>query len=128
MLRTAAMLRRQRAVAAAACFAQLVASGIALLFLTPDDRLLAAPMLCVALTATVYVLTLWARDGSPPVFEVGTLCMLAIAVYGMLPMVGFLLMHGQWDPFCDARLQHYAFVPAELGSFGWRYAVYAAVF
>ncbi|HSY52597.1 MAG TPA: hypothetical protein VLC46_27605 [Thermoanaerobaculia bacterium] len=105
-----------------------MASGVALLFLTPDDRLLAAPMLSIGLTATVYMLTLWARDGSPPVFEPGTLCMLAITVYGTLPLAGFLMMHGQWDPLCDGRLQQYPFIPAELGLFGWRYAVYAMAF
>jgi len=85
-------------------------------------------MLCIALTATVYMMTLWARDGSPPVFEPGTLCMLAITVYGMMPMASFLMMHGEWDPYCDGRLRAYPFIPAELGSFGWRYAVYAAAF
>jgi hypothetical protein len=127
-VRRAAAPGRRRAAAVATCFVQIVASGVTLLFLTPDDRLLAAPMLAIGLTATVYMLTLWARDGSPPVFEPGTLCMLAITVYGMLPMAGFLMMHGQWDPFCDGRLQNYPFIPAELGLFGWRYAVYAAAF
>jgi len=122
----AASRRRWRAFAA--CFAALVACVAALLFLSPDDRLLAAPMLSVGLTAMLYMLSLWARDGSPPVFEAGTLCMLAIAVYGVMPMVGFLMMHGQWDPLADGRLQSYPFVVSELGLFGWRYAVYAASF
>ena len=124
----AAAGRRRRAGAAAACFGMVAVCGVALLFLTPDDRLLAAPMLVIGLTAAVYMLALWARDGSPPVFEPGTLCMLAIAVYGMMPMAGFLMMHGQWDILTDGRLREYPFIPSELGLFGWRYAVYAASF
>ena len=76
-------------------------------------------MLVIGLTAAVYMLALWARDGSPPVFEPGTLCMLAIAVYGMMPMAGFLMMHGQWDILTDGRLREYPFIPSELGLFGW---------
>lgn len=127
-MRIVAAPRRRRAAAVTACLGLLLASGAALLFLRPDDRLLAAPMLSMGLTAAGYMLTLWARDGSPPVFEPGTLCMLAITVYGMLPMAGFLMMHGQWDRFSDGRLQNYPFIPAELGFFGWRYVVYSVAF
>ncbi len=127
-LRTPAAPKRRRAAAVAACLALLIASAVALLFLPPDDRPLAAPMLAIGMTATVFMMVLWSRDGSPPVFEAGTLCMLAITVYGTLPMAGFLMMHGQWDPLSDGRLQNYPFVIQELGLFGWRYAVYAAAF
>lgn len=121
-------MSRRRAAAAAVCLGQLAASVVAVLFFEPDDRLLAAPMLAIGLIATFYMMTLWTRDGSPPVFEPGTLCMLAITVYGMLPMAGFIQMHGQWDRFADGRLQNYAFIPSEIGMFGWRYVVYAAAF
>jgi hypothetical protein len=127
-LKTAAGPRRRRATALAVCVLLSVASAVALLLLSPDDRLLVAPMLVIGLTATAYILVLWARDGSPPVFEAGTLCMLAITVYGTLPMAGFLMMHGQWDPLADGRLQDYPFNISELGRFGWRYAAYGAAF
>jgi hypothetical protein len=127
-MRRSAAPSRRRFAAIATSLAAFLASAAALLFLKPEDRLLAAPMLAVGLTVTIYILVLWSRDGSPPVFEAGTLCMLSIAVYGMLPMAGFLMMQGRWDPFTDGRLQEYVFNPAELGLFGWRYAVYAAAF
>lgn len=106
----------------------LAACGAALLLMAPDDRLLAAPMFAIGLIAAAYMLLLWTRDGSPPLFEPGTLCMLAITVYGILPLAGFILMQRQWSPFCDSRLQEYPFIPSELGLFGWRYAVYAGAF
>ena len=106
----------------------MLAGGVALLLMSPEDRLLAAPMLAMGVTGTFYMLALWARDGAPPLFEAGTLCMLAITVYGVMPMAGFLAMQGQWDRVSDGRLQNYPFVVGELGAFGWRYAVYAASF
>jgi hypothetical protein len=127
-LTPAAALSRRRFGAASLCFLQLAASGAALFFVTPDDRLIVTPMLAIAWIATIYLLTLWARDGSLPLFEAGTLCMLAITLYGVLALAGFFLMHGQWDPFSDGRLRPYAFIPSELGLFGWRYVVYAATF
>lgn len=115
-------------IAFGTCFAQLAVSGVALLFFAPDDRVIAAPMLAIALTATFYMLSLWARDGYPPVFEAGTLCTLAMTVYGIMPLLGFVLMDGDWHPHADGRLQQYPFIPGELASFGWRYAVYSASF
>src|SRR4051812_47138249 len=63
-----AALGRRRFTAAWLCFLQFAASGAALWFVTPDDRPIVAPMLAIAWTATVYLLTLWARDGSLPLF------------------------------------------------------------
>src|SRR5262249_38572174 len=88
--------RRRRAVTV--WLLALIASVAALFLLDPAGRLMAAPAAAIALTTLLFVLVLWARDGAPPVFEAGLLCMLATAVYGTLPMAGFILMHGQWDP------------------------------
>jgi hypothetical protein len=108
--------------------AMIAASSTALLFVPHDDRVLAAPICALAIVGAGFVLTLWARDGVLPVFEVGTLCMLANVAYGGLALAGFYLMHGQWHRFADGRLQAYPFIPDELGMFGWRYVVYAASF
>src|ERR1051325_10781388 len=58
----------------------------------------------------------------------GTLAVLATAVYGMIPLAGFLMMHGDWERYSDLRLQQYAFDPFVLGRFGWGYVIYAAAF
>ena len=124
----AAVHRRRRLWAVLACLLVSLGSALVLLFLEPSVRILAAPAMAVAVTSTVFMMVLWTRDGSPPVFEAGTLCMLAISVYGTLPMVGFIMMDGQWDRFSDGRLFAYPFVASELAAFGWRYAVYAVSF
>ena len=129
VVRTRAVYRRRSPAAAlAACLFVTLASAVTLFLLEPDARALAAPMLAIAVTTTAFMMVLWSRDGWPPVFEAGTLCMLVITVYGTLPMVGFLMMHGQWDLYADNRLFAYPFNSSELGTFGWRYAVYAVSF
>lgn len=120
--------RRRRRAAVSACLLVSFVCAIVLFLLDPDSRALAAPAMAIALTTAMLMLALWVRDGSPPVFEGGALCALAITVYGTLPMVGFLMMHGQWDPFADGRLHAYPFVANELAMFGWRYALYAFSF
>jgi hypothetical protein len=120
--------RRTRVMATWITLLASLGSAATLFLFEGSDRILAAPMLAIALTAIVFVMVLWSRDCALSVFEAGTLAMLAIAVYGTMPLLGFLLMHGQWDPSADSRLSAYPFIPTELGAFGWRYAVYAIVF
>jgi hypothetical protein len=126
-LRDAGPLRR-RPTAVACNAVAMFAMAVTLFVLKPDDRVLAAPMLAIAEIVLLFVSVLWTRDGVPSVFEAGTLCVLATAVYGILPLLGFLLMHGEWYRNADGRLFAYAFVPSELGMFGWRYVVYTGSF
>lgn len=124
-----AVRAQRRRWGAGLLLAAMAAASITALLLAPhDDRVIAAPICALAIVGAGFVLTLWARDGVPPVFEAGTLCMLASVAYGGLALTGFYLMHGQWDPFSDGRLQAYPFIRGELGMFGWRYVVYAASF
>ncbi len=118
----------RRSIAIACNAVAVIAIAGALCLMTPDDRMLAAPMLAIAEIVFLFVSVLWARDGAPPVFESGTLCILATALYGIFPLLGFLMMQGQWYPNADNRLLGYAFVPSDLGMFGWRYVVYTASF
>ena len=119
---------RRRSIAIAYNAVALIAIAGALSLVKPDDRAIAAPMLAIAEILLLFLSVLWARDGVPPVFESGTLCMLATALYGIFPLLGFLLMQGQWYRNADSRLFAYAFLPSELGMFGWRYVVYTASF
>ena len=120
---------RRQWIAASVSIVALVAAAAAIVFrLAPEDRIIAAPMAAIAETALVFVAVLWSRDGILPLFEAGSLCMFANAVYGILPLAGFVMMHGRWDPYADLRIQAYPFIPAEIGAFGWRYALYTAAF
>ena len=120
-------IRRGR-VAAMANFLAVMAGTVILIFMSHDDRAIAAPMFALAAVSLVYVTILWTRDGEAPLFEVGTLLVLSTAVYGILSLVGFLQMHGAWDSFSDFRLQAYPFNASELGRFGWRCVIYLTTF
>jgi hypothetical protein len=120
-------IRRGR-VAAMTNFLALMASAVILVFMPHDDRVIAAPMFALAAVSLLYFTILWTRDGEVPLFEVGTLLVLSTGVYGILALVGFLQMHGAWDPFSDFRLQAYPFNPSELGRFGWRCVIYLTTF
>lgn len=120
--------RHRRRVSVVLGVLALVVMASAVQFLTVDDRPMAWPVVAIAIIVLAYVMVLWSRDGAVPVFDMGTLCMLAIGAYAIMPLAGFILMDGRWDISTDNRLFAYEFNPAELASFGWRYAVYAASF
>ncbi|HEY4641951.1 MAG TPA: hypothetical protein VII75_11455 [Thermoanaerobaculia bacterium] len=118
----------RRRVQAAAMNVLFVITALVILLLMPEERVLIAPALALCAIALWFLTTLWVRDGVPPVFESGTMWMLATAVYGTVPMIGFALMHGQWTEFSDSRLQQYDFNRAELARFGWDYVIYTVSF
>src|ERR1700719_3138787 len=70
-------LSRRHSIAIACNAVALIAVAIALFLMKPDDRALAAPMLALAEIVLLFMSLLWARDGVPPVFESGALCVLA---------------------------------------------------
>jgi len=108
--------------------AYFVAGLVIIASLDHDSRLLAGPILALAALSVYLVMTLWVRDGEVPLFETGTLFALAVSAYGMLALWGFLLMHGQWDPLSDNRLQWYSYDAGELAALGWRCVVYLTAF
>jgi hypothetical protein len=120
--------RKRRRVSAVVGVVALMAMVSAVAFLAPDDRVMAWPAVAIAATVLMYVMVLWSRDGALPMFDMGTLCMLSIGVYSLMPLVGFILMAGHWHEQTDNRLFNYDFQPTELAAFGWRYALYTVSF
>ena len=119
------LTRRQQAALINALF--VVAAIVALLFM-PEERVLVAPALVLCGIALWFLTTLWAREGAPPVFESGTMWVLATTVYGVIPMIGFAMMGGQWSEYADGRLNWYDFNRSELAHLGWNYVVYTVSF
>lgn len=118
--------RRLRAMALNALALLIIA--VTLVFLSPDQRYVAAPMLAACELALLHFTVLWSRDGQPPVFEIGTLWVLATALYTCFPLAGFLAMDLKWNEFTDPRLAQYDFNAIEIGAFGWRFVAYFASF
>jgi hypothetical protein len=129
VVRTPAAARSRRAWRALAVnAAALLSIPIALHALAPEQRPIAAPMLVLAAIALGFISILWTSEGEMPLFESGTLLVLSTTMYGVLALLGFLMMHGAWAENIDFRLTYYPFVPAELGHVGWHYVVYLAAF
>jgi hypothetical protein len=126
--RRASSAHRKRKFWSVAMNASFVIAALLTLLLLPEARVFLAPAFALCGVTLWFLTTLWAREGSPPVFESGTLWMLTTAIYGTIPLIGFALMHGQWTRYVDSRLTIYDFNAAELGSFGWNYVIYAVSF
>lgn len=129
LLRTPAVARSRRTwLALGLNAAALLASAITLYAFPPEQRPIAAPMLVLGAIVVAFISILWTSEGELPLFESGTLIVLSTAIYGVLALTGFLLMHGVWDESIDFRLTYYPFRPSELGHIGWHCVVYLASF
>ena len=105
-----------------------IATGVAVELISPANRPLLYPALGVLWLALTFVGIVWRRDRRLPVFEIGTLFVASTAVYAVVPLIGFMAMQGRWTTWTDNRLLFYEFNARELGSFGWRNAVYLLAF
>ncbi len=103
-------------------------SAILISWMRGDGRYFVAPSLAIVGVSVFYLAELWRRGRQLPVFEVGTLCVAATALYSIMPQLSFLAMGFQWSPWADNRLLQYTFIPREIGLFGWRNFVYLASF
>ena len=87
----------------------------------------ALPALAIVIISLFFVVTLWKRDGVLPVFELGTVCVTATALYSFVPLLNFMAMGLTWT-FADGRLLAYNPSPEEVGSFAWRHVLYLLSF
>jgi len=121
--------RSRRRWQAAALNLALILLALVIEAMVPRDaRPLLAPALTLAALGLFFLTALWVREGRAPVFETGTLWVGATTIYGMIPMIGFAMMRGQWDPMSDSRLQAYPYKPQLLAHFGWNYVIYELAF
>jgi hypothetical protein len=103
-------------------------SGVLLFALPADIRSPAAALLVLANVGLWFVLTLWRRDGSLPLFDVGVLCFGFTIVYSVYPVFAFLMSGGTWTQISDNRLQQWNPDSAAVGTFAWQCAVYGVAF
>lgn len=121
--------RGRRRWQAAGVNVAIIVLALAIEAIVPREaRPLLAPALALAAIGLFFLTALWVREGRAPVFETGTLWVGATTIYGMIPMIGFAMMRGQWDPMSDSRLQQYPYNPRLLAHFGWNYVVYELAF
>ncbi|HYO79194.1 MAG TPA: hypothetical protein VE010_22205 [Thermoanaerobaculia bacterium] len=107
-------------------FAAGSALTLTMLFVSVEMRYVLAPLLALAASTAVYAGVLFRRDRQLPVFEPASLAVAATFVYGAFPLIGFIAGGLRWHTLTDYRLTLYNPGPREVGTFGWRYALYLA--
>lgn len=98
--------------------------AITLLIVSTELRHVLAPLLTMVFMTTLYGVVLHARDGHHPVFEPASLCVAATFIYAGFPLLNFIAGDLRWHAYSDPRLVKYDPGAAEVGLFGWRYALY----
>lgn len=108
-----------------ACLASSVAWFLSA---TPAERHVVLPAVAMANTAIWFWAILWLRDGAFPIFDVGSVCMAAVACYSLFPFLGFLLSGMKYSPLSARQLYALQPSPEEFGRFAWRYVCYGVAF
>lgn len=101
-----------------------VLCGVGLVMTPADVRKIAAPAVVMVVLGIFFVWRLHARDNRLPLFEIGSLAVLATIMYGVVPLMNYIAGGLQWIPYSDSRLISFGWTSPDLHLFGWRYAVY----
>lgn len=105
-------------------FLVILLGASALIFMTDDERYVAAPgFTCVVMVLWLWM-ALWNRDQEIPFFDVGISCALSTLVYTVYPLVNYWVGGLQFGYFSDNRLRSYNISPFELGFFHLRHVLY----
>jgi hypothetical protein len=112
----------------ALCLLAVFASPAIIWFMTPGQRYVALPALAALIIGIVSLVILRNRDGVFPFFEIGTLTILAMMAYTLIPLLGYLAAGLTWNALSDPRLYTLDATPQEVGAIAWRYVVYLLSF
>jgi len=112
-----------------AMLAALFAANVLLIPLSaaPEASLIVLPAVSIMNITALLFLAMWSSDGSVPL-EIGTIYAVAVALYGLAPLAGFLLSGMEFSLLSDTRLVQYAPSPEEVGAFAWKYVIYLGSF
>ena len=102
----------------------VVVCAVVLQISRPEVRAVLAPVLVMALLSAFFAWRLFLRDGRLPLFEAGSLAVLATFMYGAVPMLNYIAGGLQWIPYSDSRLLSYGWTSPGIEMFGWRFVVY----
>jgi hypothetical protein len=107
-----------------AVYLAILLAVLLLVFLSADERYVAAPgFACVIMMLWLWM-TLWDRDKNIPFFDVGVFCALATFVYTVYPLVNYWADGLRFGLLSDSRLQSSSISPFELGFFHLRHVLY----
>jgi hypothetical protein len=105
-------------------------ASVALLLATPDadSRALAAAALAMVNTAVWFIVALWNRDRTLPVFEIGSILIAVTVLYAVYPIFAFLMSGSVWTAVSDNRLKQWYPDARALAPMVWGQAGYVAAF
>jgi hypothetical protein len=101
---------------------------MALAFTGSAARPVMLPLVSLLLLAVIYVAVMIRRDRRVPVFELGSMFVLAVTAYGAVPLMNYLAGGLEWQTYADPRLVNYAPSPEEVGAFAWQHVALLASF
>ena len=101
---------------------------VALAFTGSAARPVVLPLVSLLLLAVIYVAAMIRRDKRVPVFELGSMFVLAVTAYGAVPLMNYLAGGLEWQTYADPRLVNYAPSPEEVGAFAWQHVALLASF
>src|SRR5215470_13878162 len=99
--------RRRDNRALALAVLALVAPAVAFTYAKPPAAPVVWPLLALFILALIYVAAMMRRDHRVPVFELGSMFVLVVTVYGAIPLVNYLAAGLSWGAYGDSRLVQY---------------------
>ena len=105
-----------------------VSATVGIFAVDVDVGYVTAPMVATLFIALLFWQTLSYRRGRIPIIDIGTLTVLAIVCYTIIPILQFLLSGMNHTKFSAAPLYVLNPTPEQFGSFTWWYVVYLLSF
>jgi len=108
--------------------ATICASGLYLFTCTPEEYEVGLPIVVMAMTAVLFWCALWIREDDIPFFEIGSVFMLAAAVYSITPFVAYLLSGMEYSVYSSSRLLVFKPDASQMAAVAWETWTYMAGF
>lgn len=108
--------------------ASLCASGLFLFNNTPEELRVGLPIAVLSMTAISFWCLLWLREGEVPVFEIGSMFMLATAAYSIFPLITYVWSGMKYSEYSSIRLLEFSPDPSQMGVLAWEQWSYMGCF
>ena len=108
--------------------AAIGATLILLAQLDADVRAVVTPLLALYAGAVLFAAVVWRREGALPLFEIGTLFMLALLAYSSVPLLVHLLSGGVYTVFNPMQMFVLAPTHQQVAVVAWFYVLFMVVF
>jgi len=112
-------------------FSQLLTLSVTLFWLltaSVDAQRVIFPCVVLINVTVHFFITLWKRDRIVPLFELGTLFVIACVLYTLIPVLGFISNNLEYTSMSSIELNELSPSAKELEPFVWRYVIFDVSF